>query len=139
MEPSIRERLRAILTAPYAGVGATEDSLQTVILEVGYRLPDDYLDFMRETNGYTGEVGARGFVCIWPIDEVLPTNQANHFREWIPGLVLFASNESGDFYAFDMRHQPPKVVAVPSIPELKYAVEVGPSFVGLLEHLARTP
>ncbi|MBM4019736.1 MAG: SMI1/KNR4 family protein [Planctomycetes bacterium] len=140
MEPSVRDRLRRVLTAPYAGSGATEESLLAVMAELGYGLPEEYLDFMRQTNGYTGEVGSRGFVSIWPVEEVVPTNQANHFREWILGLVLFGSNEGGEFYAFDLRGNRPKVVMVPSIPlELKYAVEVGSSFIDFLEHLAQTP
>ena len=139
MEPRVSDRLRMILKAPYVGVGATEESLRALMAELGYRLPEDYVDFMRVTNGYNGEVGVRGFVCLWPVEEVVPTNQANHFREWIPGYVLFGSNESGDFYAFDMRKEKPKVVAIPSIVELEYAVEVGDSFVDFLERLAETP
>ncbi len=136
MDPGVRDKLRTILKAPYADAGASEESLQSLMAELGFALPEEYLDFMRQTNGYTGEVGSNGFVCIWPADEVFPTNEANHYREWIPGLVLFASNESGDFYAFDMRHDLPSVVAIPAIVELKYVKEVSPSFVAFLERLA---
>lgn len=136
MDPVVRDRLRRILKAPYAGVGASEESLQSLMAELGHRLPDEYLDFMRQTNGYTGEVGPSGFVCIWPVDEVLPTNKANHYREWIPGLVLFGSNESGDLYAFDMRQDQTIVVGVPAIVDLNYAKEISRSFVGFLEQLA---
>ena len=96
--------------------------------------------------GDPGGLGSRGaslpwwYPSIWPVEEVVPTNHANHFREWIPGLVLFGANDGGEFYAFDLRGNRPKVVMVPSIPlDLKYAVEVGSSFVDFLEHLAQTP
>jgi hypothetical protein len=127
-----------MLKGPYAGVGATDESLQSLMKELGFTLPEDYLEFMRQTNGYTGEVGTSGFVCIWPVEEVLPINEANHFRESVPGLVLFGSNEGGETYAFDVRGHHPKVVMVPTIPlDLEYAVEVGGSFVDFLENLAR--
>jgi len=136
VDPIVRSKLRAILKAPYAGTGASEESLRSLMAELEHRLPDEYLDFMRQTNGYTGEVGPSGFVCIWPVDDVVPTNKANNYREWIPGLVLFGSNESGDFYAFDVRQDPTTVVSVPAIVDLKYVKEISPSFVGFLECLA---
>ncbi len=102
-------------------------------------MPEEYLDFLRQTDGYTGEVGDSGFISIWPVKEVVPTNEANHFREWVPGFVLFGSNEGGEFYAFDLRGDCAKVVMVPSVPlDLRYAVEVGGSFLELLEKLARS-
>ena len=137
MERNIRTQLRELLTAPYAGTGARDDELDEMQIGLGFRLPDDYLDFLRETNGYTGEVGRVGYVAIWPAAEVLPTNEANHFRERIPGFVLFASNEGSEMYASDMRSAAPKVVAIPAIPlEIEFAVEVGSSFVDFIDRLA---
>ena len=103
MEREILSHLRGLMKAPYAGSGANEESLTRLIAELRIQLPADYLAFMRETNGYTGEVGDQGFVNIWPIEEVLPTNMANSFLECIPGVVLFASNAGGEFFAFDFR------------------------------------
>ena len=138
MDPETRDKVRKMLKDPYAGFGATEQQIQTVVEKLGVSLPENYLDFLRQTNDYIGDVGDDGFVSIWPIEEVLLINEANHFREWIPGLVLFASDGGGEFYAFDMRGQSAKVVMVPAIPlDLEYAVEVGSSFVDFLERLAR--
>lgn len=98
----------------------------------------DYLDFMRETNGYNGEVGKHGYVCIWPVEEIVHTNEANRFRDWIPGLILFGSNEGGEYFAFDMRRNPVGVAMVPMISlELESAVDVGASFMDFIERLAQ--
>jgi len=137
MEPSIREKLRELLKSPKPDTGASETNLQELMARLDQRLPGDYLDFMRQWNGYNGDVGECGSVNIWAVEEVLPANEANHFREWIPGFVLFASSGGGDFYAFDLRQEQAKVVMIPSIPlDVQEAVEVGASFIGLLEHLA---
>lgn len=137
MSSGSSDRLLRILSSPLVSFGATEASLEGLMAELGYRLPDDYLDFMRQSNGYTGEVGTANFVNIWRVEEVMPTNRANNFSRWIPGLALFASNESGDFYAFDMRHGSEGVVFIPSIPlDLRYARKVGLSFTDFLERLA---
>jgi hypothetical protein len=137
LNTNTRNELRKILRAPYGGKGATENYLNQIMSEIGYRLPDDYLDFMQETNGYNGEVGAKGYVCIWSAEEIVPTNRANNCHEFIPGLVLFASNEGSEYYAFDMRVSPSKVVMIPMIPlELKEAKEVGSSFIEFLRRLA---
>jgi len=139
MNPVDIAKIRKMLMAPLAGVGASETALSALTAELGHRLPDDYLEFLRQSNGYHGEVGPNGFVNIWPVEDVMPTNAANHFREWIPGLVLFASNESGDFYAFDFRQGPASVVFVPAIPlRLDHAAEFSPSFHGFLERLAQS-
>jgi hypothetical protein len=138
MKPQVRNMLRQLLKAPYAGKGAAESELQSLIEQLEHHLPADYLDFMRETNGYNGEVGKHGYVCIWPVEEIAQTNQANHFREWIPGLILFGSNEGGEYFAFDTRRNPVGVVMVPMIPlELDSAVDVGASFVDFIERLGQ--
>ena len=137
MNPIMHARLSRILRAPYVGKGASEETLNRMMEVVGYRLPEDYLEFMRETNGYNGEVGPLGYVCIWPVEEIAETNMANHFREWVPGLVLFGSNEGGEYFAFDMRNSPPNVVKVPGIPlTMEHAVSAGETFVAFLERLA---
>lgn len=138
MESETRNKLRKLLAAPYTGKGASDDGLTALMAELGHTLPPEYLDFMRETNGYNGEVGQKGYVCIWPVEEIAETNRANHVREWVPGLVLFGANEGGEYYAFDMRRSPVGVVMVPMIPlELESAVNVGASFVDFLERLAQ--
>jgi hypothetical protein len=137
MEPNIRSTFRGLLRSPRVGIGATEDQLNAMQAGLGCRMPDEYLEFLRETDGYSGDVGQAGYVDVLPSSEVLPTNEANHFREWIPGFVLFASNGGGEMYAFDMRGEAPRVVSIPCIPlEPEFAVEVGSSFVDFLKRLA---
>jgi hypothetical protein len=139
MDPIVERSLRLILTSAKPDKGASDPSLSELMEKLRYRLPNDYLEFMRRWNGYTGDIGKHGGVDIWPVEYILPTNEANHFREWIPGLILFASTGGGDFYAFDFRHDPPKVVEIPDIPlDVKHAKEVGDSFTQFLEHLAQS-
>lgn len=139
MEPGLRDRLRKMLRSPKVSGGASEERLQKLMADIGYRLPEDYLDFMRQWNGYNGDVGQKGSVDIWPAEEIQPSNEANRFREWVPGLVLFGSDGGGEFYAFDMRGKDPKVVMVTMIPlNLENAVEAGSSFLDFLERLAKT-
>ena len=129
--------MRHFLSGPCAEA-ATLESLRVMAGQLGCELPDDYVAFMLETNGYTGGVGKMGFVNIWCAEQVFPTNRANNFKEWIPGLVLFGANEGSEFYAFDMRRNPPGVVMVPMIPlDLASAVDVGASFTDFMEGLAR--
>jgi hypothetical protein len=139
MDPKVESKLRMILKSAKPDTGASDARLGELMAGLKYRFPEDYLEFMRRWNGYNGDVGEYGGVYIWAVEEILPANEANNFREWIPGLVLFASTGGGDFYAFDFRHDSPKVVAIPSIPlDVKDAVEVGASFTQFLEQLAQS-
>ena len=139
MDPKVESKLRMILKSAKPDIGASDASLGELMAGLQHRLPEDYLGFMRRWNGYNGDVGEYGSVNIWAVEEILAANEANNFREWIPGLVLFASTGGGDFYAFDLRNDPPKVVGIPSIPlDVKEAVEVGDSFTQFLEQLAQS-
>ena len=71
------------------------------ITEVGKIPHQDYLLFMRRHNGADGPVGQRGYVTIWPLEEVIMATEKAGTNEFAPGLLLFAGDGGGTAYAFD--------------------------------------
>src|SRR5258706_13646045 len=80
---------------------AANSALQKFDQEAGFRLPDDYLQFLQQTNGGEGFVGANAYIILWPIEELIKMNKAYEVAEYAPGLFLFGSDGGGEAYAFD--------------------------------------
>jgi hypothetical protein len=92
--------------------GASEDALNALVERSWVRLPLDYLDFLRSSNGAEGEVGD-SYLGLWPAEEILSSNEGYNVREFVPGLLLFGSSMGGVAYAFDGRGAETSIVEVP--------------------------
>ena len=100
------------------------------------RLPADYVEFMKKTNGGHGFVGKEHLI-LFPAHEIAKINEAAAVERFAPGLLIFASNGGGQSYAFDLRHEVTGIVKF-------YDMDLGDeepiwcadSFKGLLTYLA---
>ena len=61
----------------------------------------DYLEFMRQHNGCDGPVGREGYICIWPLEDVILQTEAFRKAESQSKLLLFAGDGGDTAYAFD--------------------------------------
>ncbi len=82
--------------------GATEGDLESLTLWCGHLLPEDYMAFLRLTNGADIWHKAFGTIRIWP------THQIPHFSavegfDAIPGVMAFGDDTSEEVLAFDMQ------------------------------------
>ena len=100
-----------------------------------FRLPPDYVQFLEQTNGGEGFVGAN-YLRAWPVEDLIQYNKDYHVEERVPGLFLFGSSGGGEAFAFDTRSPPPLIVAVPFIVlNLEDAIVIAPNFIAFLQHL----
>lgn len=131
MDERVAELTRGLERRPPADEAAIEDSER----RLGFRFPDDYRAFVLESDGGEGFVGPLGYLMLWPVGELPEYNEDYEVEEMAPGLVLFASDGGGSFYAFE--REGGRIVDVPSMPvEGAYAKRVGDTFVEFLETLA---
>ena len=106
--------------------------------ELGFRLPDDYAQFLQHTNGGEGFVG-NAYVVFWRVDDLLEINKGYQVAEYAPGLFLFGSDGGGEAFAFDVRSHAKPIVNVPFVGmELKVARPVAPNFKAFLEKLCKS-
>lgn len=104
---------------------------------LGCEPPADYVAFLRQWNGGEGPIGDNGYVSLWKVEDIAPSNEEYGSQEFTPGLVLFASDGGGTAYAFDTRQEPVRIVAVPFISiDLADVEPISQSFVEFLEYLA---
>lgn len=81
--------------------GASE-SLVNVLKDNEPGIPQDYLEFLRFSNGAVGFIG-KSYIKIWSIDEVVDLNEAYEIYSNHPGLLYIGTNGGGEAYAIDLR------------------------------------
>jgi hypothetical protein len=69
-------------------------------LRATYKVPKDYIDFLKTSNGALGYVGTTP-LQLYSAEEIVEYNRIIDTESYAPGLVLFGSNLSGIDYAFD--------------------------------------
>jgi hypothetical protein len=113
----------------------TEAMINAFIPGSGTRLPDEYLEFLRISDGIEGFIGKNSYVIFWPLEELLELNKAYQVNEYAPGLFLFGSDGGGEAYAFDTRSSM-SIVRVPFVGMgLNEVRPIAPTFSGFLEVL----
>src|SRR5687767_4828563 len=120
---------------------ATEDAIEALTAACGFKLPAEYLSFLRYSNG--GE----GLLCIEPwyfqllsAEEVIEYNHGYNVEEFLPGWFAIGSNGGGEMLAIRKRDGSPcPVYMVPFIPMAESdAVQIAHDFEMFAMALGRT-
>jgi len=112
--------------------GASDEAIQAAMSALGHALPDDYVRFLRGSDGGEGFVGEQ-YLILWRAEELSQFNAEYEVAQDAPGLLLFGSNGGGEGYGFDTRDSSMKVVRVPFIGmEWRYATPVADGLDDLL-------
>jgi len=81
----------------------------------GYRLPQDYAEFLERANGGEGYLNPNQYAILWRVEDLARLNEAYLTRKYVPGLLFFGSNGGGEAFAFDQRSNSSPVVRVPFV------------------------
>lgn len=113
----------------------TSSALTDVEAKLRIKLPNQYIDFMMESNGAEGNIG-RSYIAIWAAEQIVQLNEGYAVNEFTPGLVYFGSDGGGMAYAFDNRTENVSIVVIPfeSI-HIEDAKMCGKTFVEFLQYL----
>jgi len=131
------ENIRSLLVGMESGLPTTREVMEKAEAELRIKLPDQYIDFMLESNGAEGNVGAKSYLAIWSAEQIVQLNEAYAVNDFTPGLVYFGSDGGGMAYAFDNR-----VEGIPPIVEFPFesihvedAKLCGNTFIEFLQNL----
>jgi hypothetical protein len=113
---------------------ASSDSVAQCQSRLSFRLPADYVQFLKRMNGGEGFVG-RNYLMAWPVEGLIQFNKELFVHVAAPVLFLFGSSGGGEEFAFDTRSSPPLIVAVPSIVYFEDAITIAQDFNSFLQHL----
>jgi hypothetical protein len=115
--------------------GATEPALRALQAEARTELPDDYIAFLRWSNGAEGEIGPN-YIVIWSAEEI--EQDPYPWEEVIPGILFITSDGAEAVFGFDTRvHPMPIVISHQDDLDLSGLVLLAPSFSAFLTFLAQ--
>jgi hypothetical protein len=81
--------------------------------ELGLKLPDEYVAFLRVTNGGEGCIGKNEYAIFWKAEELAPLNRVYKVQKYAPGFLIFGGNGGGEAYGFDTRTEAWPIVRSP--------------------------
>jgi len=109
-----------------AAAGASQVQLEEAARKLGVTFPPDYVTFMRESNGGEGPVGGKGYLILWPVEELVSANEDGKTGEFFPSWVFIGGNGGGEAVAVK-RGVEPVVALVPMIGDEQDALVGGRS------------
>lgn len=87
--------------------GADEASVAALVKGCDFRLPVDYLDFLRCSNGGAGQLPVQSlWFGLWPAEDVLDFNRQNERDAYFSELFLIGSCD-GNLFALEMKPDEP--------------------------------
>lgn len=105
MSPWFRQLLDSCGT-----LGARDAALSELQRCAPRPLPRDYVAFLRDSNGFSGEVGPN-YLSLWPAEDVARYG----FYPETPRYLFFGSNGGGEGLAFDLQNDTLPIVQVPFV------------------------
>ena len=72
----------------------------SLIAELDIRLPDDYIEFLKEFNGCEGSLSDNSYIAFWSLNELKKNNEMYEVNEFAPELFLIRSDGGGSAYGF---------------------------------------
>lgn len=138
MEDKVMSNINEYVKNLNLNVPISDEEIDLFEKEIGIKLPYDYVEFLKMGNGGEGFVGENSYIIFWNLNEIIEINKAYNVKEYVPGLLLFASSGGGEAYAFDIRNKSMPLVKVPfigmSLNEIEY---ISPKFITFLEILSK--
>jgi hypothetical protein len=98
-------------------------------------LPTEYLELIRHSNGGFGPLDISPYyLCLWPVEDIQPSNERLEMSQNIPGFFAFGDNGSEELFVFSMVDA--KIYAIMKTQlEAEQAELVADSFVELISHV----
>jgi hypothetical protein len=110
---------------------ASTHSIDHLVSQIGFPLPESYLTLLSLINGASGPLGIQpGWFQLWEAENVVNYNKGYSVHEDLPGYFGFGSNGGGELLAFRMDDgEPYKIYMIPFIPmEAEEAILIADCF-----------
>ena len=84
----------------FANKGAPRDEIERAERDLDLRFPADLVTFLTSHDAAEGFV-AGGYLQMWPVAEMANLNRIARVPEFVPGLVIVATNAGGEGFGID--------------------------------------
>jgi hypothetical protein len=131
----MNSRVKQLISGLSLRQGNAQNVIYAMASSLGINLPEDYIDFLLNSNGGEGVIG-NSYLALWAVEDIPSLNEAYAVNEFAPSLVIFGSDGGGTAYAFDKRIG--QIVEVPFVGMADNAVRsIGISLEDLLEYISK--
>lgn len=117
---------------------ANEASIAQLRLVMPQQVPDEYLEFLRHSNGGSGNLPVRpGMFDFWPAEEIAQHNKLLRVTEEMPGFLAFGRSGGGSIFLFDTREIscPVYVTSAIGMGDQEVTFQIADDFCSLLKML----
>lgn len=111
----ITDTLKGLLSSVELNESTTLKKIQNVEKEMNLKFPQEYIDILLFSNGFTGSIGEKGWFELWKIEELVENNKMYKFSTQLPGILIIGSNQGGFNYGIDLRTETPHYIMVDPI------------------------
>src|SRR5690348_1119367 len=77
---------------------ASEIDIESFLDEIHFKLPADFIDFYKESNG-ADITGQEEYLMLWPMTSLIKSNMDYNVETYAPDFFLFGSNGGGEAYS----------------------------------------
>jgi hypothetical protein len=120
--------LGSALNLRRAAEGAAIAQVQS---QLGWVFPDEYIAFLRTSNGCDGNLANGDYVYLWSVEELLVANASYGFPEFCPEIVAFGTNGGGEAFGFKRTNGHIAMVDLCAL-DIKDAIDIAPRFTEFL-------
>jgi len=111
----IDESIKLLVAEMSLRESASDEAVTKLSEDLKVKLPKQYVEFLKYSNGAEGKIGESGYLLIWSVEEVKELNDGYNVAEFVSGFLLFGGDGGGELYAFDTRYNEMPIVNVPAI------------------------
>jgi cell wall assembly regulator SMI1 len=112
---------------------ATDEQILKLENQLQIKLPGDYKEFLKVTNGFAGTVNEFA-VDFDPVDKIYQSTQ-DTCAEFFPWAVYIGTNSGGEMFVIDKRQTPYQFGLLPNIAEENDFIPLGNTFEKLIQRL----
>lgn len=108
-------RLNSIFKQAELSPSASDEAIAEAEKQLGVKLPKEYVEFLKFTNGYEGPIDPKSYCALWSVEKLAAMNNCYNVDESVPGLLIFGSDGGGEAFGFDTRTPNWSIVQVPFV------------------------
>ena len=136
MQTEVKERIDYLLSGLEKDSPLPEREFDLIIKDFDFRLPDTYMEVMKEFNGGEGEVGKDSWLLLFPINELQKVNDNySLLMTDIPDYFLIGKDAADTGYAFHKTYGSFHSFGLISDFETDPIEFLGSNFIAFLEYL----
>lgn len=79
--------------------------LENKLMELDSKLPENYINFLKFSNGIEGEVSNGSYLQLWKLEDLENLNEVYKTKEFIPGMFFIGGDGGNEAVGIDMRSE----------------------------------